>query len=503
MNDPILDPKPDAAADDSHVSADDASAGDPAADASAASAADDPSAVPPAGLAPADPPPPAPAAAPPAGGLGRHGLAVVAVVALVGVLAFAGGFATGRVSAPEAVAAPTTQPTPDATAQQTPAAAGQPTPVASAGATIESDGARLGRADAKVVVDYWADYQCPFCSKFAQTVIPQLESRLADGTLALVHRDFAFIGPESFAASAAVRCADREGKYWPMHDAVYAAQDGENQGAFAADRLNAIAASVGLDAEAFATCLDDHAVLVDVLDDTAAGNRAGIESTPTLDVNGTRLKGVPDAATLIAAIDAAAAGASPAPAPSAAPADDPWASVATDGRTAGNPAAPVTVELWMDYQSQGYVDLVKSLEADLRTRVADGRARVELRDLALSGDESVVAGSTVRCVAAQRGPAWLVHDILGVSAQGAGSGLYTIDNVLQFAARIGLHVRDLDTCLADPTVAQAVRDETAQGSAKGLKEGPTIVVRKGDKELGRFAGTIDPKKVLAAIDRAK
>lgn len=35
----------------------------------------------------------------------------------------------------------------------------------------------------------WADYQCPFCPKFADEVIPALESRIADGTVLLVRED--------------------------------------------------------------------------------------------------------------------------------------------------------------------------------------------------------------------------------------------------------------------------------------------------------------------------
>ena len=125
-----------------------------------------------------------------------------------------------------------------------------------------------------------------------------------------------------------------------MHDAVYAAQQGENQGAFARARLEQIAAGVGLDGAPFTACLDDPAPLVDVLDDTAAAVRAGVESTPTIDVNGRRFVGVPDLPTLTAAIEAAAAGASPAPLPSARPLGGDWADTPTDGRAAGDRPRP-------------------------------------------------------------------------------------------------------------------------------------------------------------------
>ena len=266
-------------------------------------------------------------------------------------------------------------------------------------------------------MDYWADYQCPFCAKFADEVIPALESRIADGTVLLVHRDLAFLGPESIDAAVAVRCAAREDRYWEMHDAVYAAQQGENQGAFARDRLAQVAAGIGLDQAAFEACLDERAPLVDVLDDTSAGVRAGITSTPTVEVNGNRFLGVPDIAEVLAAIDEAAAGASPAPLPTAAPTTDAWSAHETDGRTAGRADAPVTVELWMDYQSTDSAAVARELEPELRTRLDAGDIRAELRDVAALGDESVVAATFLACVVDQDGPAWLVHDVLSVSAQ--------------------------------------------------------------------------------------
>ena len=117
-----------------------------------------------------------------------------------------------------------------------------------------------------------------------------------------------------------------------MHDAVYAAQQGENQGAFARDRLVEIGGVRRPRRGAFGACLDDRAPLVDVLDDTAAGVRGAIESTPDRSTSTARgSSGVPDR-DAPAAIDAAAAGASPAPLPTAAPLRRPVGGTATDGR---------------------------------------------------------------------------------------------------------------------------------------------------------------------------
>jgi protein-disulfide isomerase len=441
----------------------------------------------------------------------QNRLAILGTVALVVALAFGGGFAVGRATAPAGTSGETgvlvpATPSPGSSTDPGTSAApsgAQPTVIPSGGPDLPSDGARLGAADAKVVIDYWADFQCPFCAKFAQETIPQLVPLIEDGTVAVVHRDYAFLGPESLDAAVAVRCAADDGKYWAMHDAVYAAQDGENQGGFARPKLVAIGQSIGLDGAKLEACLDDRATLVDVLDDTSEAVRTGIKSTPTVIVNGRQFLGVPDIAELTAAVEAAAAGASPEPAGSPTPTDDPWAGITLDGRTAGDPAAPVTVHLWMDYQATDNAAIGQELSPELKTRLKDGKIKVVLHDLALLGDESVVAATALRCTAAQGGPAWFVHDILSISGQGAGSGIYSPRNLLRLVAQLGMDVPAFDACLEDPSVAQAVRDETAQGSADAMTAGPVIVVTRDGKESARFSGTLDTAKVLQAIDAAK
>jgi protein-disulfide isomerase len=438
----------------------------------------------------------------------QNRVALLGTVALVVALAFGGGFVTGRATSPGASSAspgtvlvPAT-PAPGATAAPGASTAVVPTAPPSAGPDLPSEGSRLGSANAKVVVEYWADYQCPFCGKFAKEAIPQLVPRIEDGTVALVHRDYAFIGPESVDAAVAVRCAAKDGKYWPMHDAVYAAQNGENEGAFARAKLNAIATAIGLDGTKIEACLDDHATLVDVLADTAEAVRIGIESTPTIIVNGTRFLGVPSVADLNTAIDAALAGATPEPHASPVASANPWSTTRTEGLVAGDAAAPVTVDLWMDYQNPDSAAVPKDLGTELRTRIAAGTVQARLHDLALLGDESAVAATGLRCVAAQGGPAWFVSDILSVSAQGAGAGIYTPENLLRFVAQLGLDVRAFDACLADASVAKAVTDETAAGKADGMSAGPVVVVSAGGVEKGRFKGPLEAAKVFAAIDAA-
>ncbi len=100
-----------------------------------------------------------------------------------------------------------------------------------------------------MTLEVWTDFQCPICGQFARTVEPALVSTyVTPGTLRIVHHDAAFQGAksssaydESVEAAAGARCAADQGAYWPFQDWVFANQNGENKGAFAAPRLTAIA----------------------------------------------------------------------------------------------------------------------------------------------------------------------------------------------------------------------------------------------------------------------
>jgi protein-disulfide isomerase len=174
-------------------------------------------------------------------------------------------------------------------------------------AGIPLDGMLMGAADAPVQIVEWGDYQCPACGILARSIEPQLVSEyIGPGKASFEFRNFAFLGPESQRAAAAAVCADQQGAFWPFHDTLYANQHGENQGAFTDERLRAMAEKLGLDMAAFNTCLDDGTTADAVAASTAGGRDQGVNATPWLTVNGTRVENWQDWAALSAAIDAAA-----------------------------------------------------------------------------------------------------------------------------------------------------------------------------------------------------
>ncbi len=171
---------------------------------------------------------------------------------------------------------------------------------------IPRKGQELGRADAPVVIEVFADFQCPACKAFFESIEPRLiADYVATSKAKLVFRDFAFLGPESTAAAASARCASEQEKFWEYHNALYTRQAAENSGAFADDRLTAIARDTGLDAGQFDECASSARHVSAVGEATRQGQARGVTVTPTIVVNGVTFEGVPSYEDLRRAIDAA------------------------------------------------------------------------------------------------------------------------------------------------------------------------------------------------------
>jgi protein-disulfide isomerase len=121
-------------------------------------------------------------------------------------------------------------------------------------------------------------------------VRPAIEQEfVATGKIRTIYRHFAFLGPESFWAAEASECANDQGKFWEMHDAIYANQQGENQGAFSKENLKRFAQEINLNVTLFNDCLDNGKYAAKVRSDSAAAQAAGIRGTPTFILNGTQV----------------------------------------------------------------------------------------------------------------------------------------------------------------------------------------------------------------------
>jgi protein-disulfide isomerase len=155
-----------------------------------------------------------------------------------------------------------------------------------------TEGKTLGAADAPIVMEEYADFQCPRCGEFANGAARQIEEiYVATGKVKFVYHYFAFLGAESVQAAEAAECAGEQGHLWSYMDTLYLNQRGENEGAFDKAHLEAFAEGLGLDRLKFRTCLDTHRYRALVQSETQAGRARGVQGTPTFFLNGQMLVG--------------------------------------------------------------------------------------------------------------------------------------------------------------------------------------------------------------------
>lgn len=212
----------------------------------------------------------------------------------------------------------------------------KPTPTPPAGELITPpltyaadivDGEFLGRADAPVLLEVYADFQCPVCGRWDREQLAKLKTQFVDaGTLRIQARDIAFLGggefDESLELATGARCAAEQNRYWPFHDLVYWNQGRENQGDHDAGFIAAVADRAGVDRTAWDACVAGQDARDAVKAATTTALARGINSTPTIALNGgPPVAGLPDLDALVAQIQALAggAGATLAPASSGAP----------------------------------------------------------------------------------------------------------------------------------------------------------------------------------------
>ena len=136
-----------------------------------------------------------------------------------------------------------------------------------------------GNKDARLTLIEFSEYQCPFCSRHVQNTYPQLDKEYVQtGKVKYVFRDLPLesIHKNAFKAGEAAHCAEEQGKFWPMHDRLFA-----NQKTLEAAKLADHATAIGLDAKKFQACLDGGKYEAEIRKDIADAERLGVSATPT------------------------------------------------------------------------------------------------------------------------------------------------------------------------------------------------------------------------------
>jgi protein-disulfide isomerase len=141
-----------------------------------------------------------------------------------------------------------------------------------------------GPADAPVVMVEFSDFQCPFCARANPLVDQVLQAYPKE--VKFVYKEFPLpMHPNALPASKAALAAQRQGKYWEMHDKLFA-----NQGALQPDNLKQYAQEIGLDVAKFEQDMASPEVQAQISEDMQLARQAGVGGTPTLFLAGKRVQ---------------------------------------------------------------------------------------------------------------------------------------------------------------------------------------------------------------------
>ncbi len=153
-------------------------------------------------------------------------------------------------------------------------------------AMVQNSSPTLGDPNAPITIAEFSDFQCPFC----KTVAPLVDSAYSQYK-GKIRRVWIFTTnitdhPQSESAAVAALCANKQGKFWEYHRALFDAQDNLGPATY-----NQLAQNLKLDVNLFRACIADSASLQTIRAHTQFAQRAGITATPYVTVNDVALEG--------------------------------------------------------------------------------------------------------------------------------------------------------------------------------------------------------------------
>jgi len=393
---------------------------------------------------------------------------------------------------------------------------------------VPLEGTPRGPATAKVNIVAFSDFQCPFCSR----VVPTMEKIMKDynGQVRLWfrHNPLPFHQDAPLAAEASL-AADAQGKFWEMHDKLFA-----NQANIKRPDLEKYAQELGLDMTKFKAFLDNNSGKARIDADMALGQKIGVQGTPNFFVNGRPIRGALPFEEFKKVVDEelktadkmiasgtpadkvygklmANARTSPAPAPAAAPGKGPGAGnevykvTVGDAPTRGGKEPKVTIVEFSDFQCPfcGRVEpTLNQLEKDYGNDIS-----ISFKQLPLPFHEHAMEAAEAAKAAQEQGKFWPMHDKLF-----ANQTALTRADLDKYAQEIGLDMGKYKTAMDSHKFKDSIKRDSDEAERFGARGTPNFFLNgrnlRGAQPLEAFKSTIDEEikkadeKLKAGVSRA-
>ena len=147
----------------------------------------------------------------------------------------------------------------------------------------------LGKADAKVSLVVFSDYECPFCNKFYMETMSELKKEYIDtGKVKFIFKNFPLytIHKKAIPAAMAAKCAGDQGKYYEMHDALFDNFATWTRAVPLKNSFLQLADKIGLDKKSFESCIASEKFKPELEKEYTEGYYLGVRGTPTTYING-------------------------------------------------------------------------------------------------------------------------------------------------------------------------------------------------------------------------
>jgi protein-disulfide isomerase len=427
------------------------------------------------------------------------------------------GFVVGKSTAKPGDAVPAAA---TAAAANKPAAAKPPGGAAEDGNTVYKvplrDAVTKGPATAKVTIVEVSEFQCPFCSRVLPTMAQIKDTYGEDVRFAFKHNPLPFHADAPLASEAAL-AAGEQGKFWEMHDKLFA-----NQQKLKREDIESYAAELGLDMARFKGALDSHKFQAQIERDKQEASNFGARGTPTFFINGRKVRGAVPFASFKTVIDEELAKANealkrgvkadqlyaeltkdglteaaPPPAapqqPQRAPEPPPGSKVSQVKDIEGSPSkgpnnAKVTIVLWSDFQCPFCSRAVPTMEQIVKTYPKD--VRFVFKHQPLPFHPNAMPAAIASLAAHQQGKFWEFHDKAFANQQALSDANYKA-----WAKELGLNMGKFEAALADPKIKAQVEADSQYGSKVGADGTPTFFINGRE-----MAGAMPFESFKAIID---
>ncbi len=150
-----------------------------------------------------------------------------------------------------------------------------------------------GDTAARVMVLEVSDFQCPYCKTFHDQTYPSVKAEYVDkGKARMAYVNLPLRSHQNaWPAAEAAMCASVQGKFWPMHDSLFLAQD-RWAGITKPDTMFArFAGTLALDTKAYGACMTSHATRPLIASDAERSSNAGINGTPAFIIGDSLISG--------------------------------------------------------------------------------------------------------------------------------------------------------------------------------------------------------------------